>query len=576
MTALHLGVTRSTASPGPIARVSFAAAIVLLLAAIVTYESIKLSFKVGRLSVPPVYDDVSYFVEASRWMADVGTRSPGANLYALLNQHAPFSTLTTVIGFKLFPDSYVGPYAANSVTLAAFLLGIAYLIRHLSLINIATCLIATACVPVLSETIAEARPDLPWGLAMGIAVGAIVYHPLSALPYRWIFLKGVLCGLAVAIKPSAFPASVVCIAFAACAALIRDNLDGGYRGILAPATQFVATGLVLGSGLFAAMFAVMGPTFMITVRYILNTLVYNRDFWTSHESVIGHLVFYSFGSAGRLTLSNWLWIGIALFMARFAIAILHDRRDMRRTLTLSAILLVAYAIPTASSVKTHFLGAMFYGIFIVFMALNYAAIADYLEANRDSTWVTGLKRKWMPATALSLMPLAIVLSLFLSKTVRGRMSVATAYDQQTISDMRLSTERVWSLLKDAFIQQSAQSRPQDNHSLVVDFSSPYPVTATTLELYAIELHLDLVVRVEFFTRSLEEAATHLAEADFSVVTSSMPDNLPGPQMGDDLIRLLDANPHVCPVETMKLLNTRVMRIYRHSDVGCDSRVPDAG
>jgi len=53
-----------------------------------------------------------------------------------------------------------------------------------------------------------ARPDLPWGLALGLAIGAVLYRPLLQRS-RWsIFRLGVLCGLACAIKPSAFSASL--------------------------------------------------------------------------------------------------------------------------------------------------------------------------------------------------------------------------------------------------------------------------------------------------------------------------------------------------------------------------------
>jgi hypothetical protein len=36
-------------------------------------------------------------------------------------------------------------------------------------------------------------------------------------------------------------------------------------------------------------------------------------------------------------------------------------------------------------------------------------------------------------------------------------------------------------------------------------------------------------------------------------------------MGDELISRLDADPHMCLVESMGLLNARVMRIYRRSN-----------
>src|SRR6266513_2229396 len=78
---------------------------------------------------------------------------------------------------------------------------------------------------MLWQTMTEARPDLPWGLALGLAIGAVLHRPLLQRS-RWsIFRLGVLCGLASAIKPSAFPASFACIGLAAGAQLACECLD---------------------------------------------------------------------------------------------------------------------------------------------------------------------------------------------------------------------------------------------------------------------------------------------------------------------------------------------------------------
>ena len=47
-------------------------------------------------------------------------------------------------------------------------------------------------------------------------------------------------------------------------------------------------------------------------------------------------------------------------------------------------------------------------------------------------------------------------------------------------------------------------------------------------------------------------------------------------MGDELIRRLDADPHMCLVDAMELLNAKVMRIYRRADVACHSTGADQG
>src|SRR5207247_100471 len=169
--------------------------------------------------------DVEYFLAAARWLNAAPSHGFAANLYGLLQQHAPFSTLTAVIGLSLRPNGFLGPYAINAVTILVFLSGVAGLLWRRSLVDIVTCLIGAACVPVLWQTITEARPDLPWGLALGLVIGAVLHRPLLQRS-RWsIFRLGVLCGLACAIKPSAFPASFACIGLAAGIQLACECLE---------------------------------------------------------------------------------------------------------------------------------------------------------------------------------------------------------------------------------------------------------------------------------------------------------------------------------------------------------------
>jgi hypothetical protein len=282
--------------------------------------------------------------------------------------------LTAIIGLILLPDGYVGPYAINAVILLAFLLGIAHLTWRRPFVDIATCLVVAACVPVFWHTMTEARPDLPWGLALGLAVGTILYRPFLQRS-RWsVFGLGALCGLAVAIKPSAFPASLTCIGLAAGAQLVCECLEADVGGFRAAVRRAGLPALIFAAGLLAGTFAIIGFELVNTLNYILLAMVTYGDFWRADESFRDSLLHYSIGPEGRLALKHWLWFGLALIMLRLWLALSHDRRDIGRSITLVVAVLVAYAIPSLSPVKSYFLGAMFYGVFIVAMALNFCAI----------------------------------------------------------------------------------------------------------------------------------------------------------------------------------------------------------
>lgn len=548
-----------------VGRAAVVIGVVVILTTVVASLSLRLAEQFGRLSVPPLYDDVVYFLTAVQWLNDAPSRGIAANVYGLLNQHASFSTLTAVIGFSLHPDGYLGPYAINAVVIMVFLLGVARLLWRRSLVDIVTCLVAAACVPMLWQTMTEARPDLPWGLALGLAIGAILYRPLLQRS-RWsLFGVGVLCGLASAIKPSAFPASFACIGLAAAAKVACECLDSDIRTFRAAATRAALPALLFSAGLLAGALPIIGIDLVGIIRYILNVMIHDRDFWVVDESFRTSLMHYSIGREGHLALKYWLWVGLALATARLCLAILNDRRDLGSACAILAAGLVAYAIPTLSSVKSYFLGAMFYGVFIVTMMLNFGAVVAGLDAVISRLMLRPALQRSL-RSALHLIPLAAVLSLFIATSLSGRVALATSLIPDQIQDIRTATAKVWSLL-----QQKSLAQGSFDHSgkvPVVSFSSPYPVTSTTIQLYAVQAHLSLDVRGEYLNRTLDAAEKALLASDVVVVTSSLPHNLPGPRMGDELISRMDANPGMCLVDSLPLLFARTIRIYRRGDPGC--------
>jgi hypothetical protein len=553
-------------------RVAAVIGLAVILTAITASLSLRLAEQFGRLSVPPLYDDVAYFLAAAQWLDAAPSRGFAANLYGLLHQHAPFSTLTAVIGFTLRPNSYLGPYAINAVTILVFLLGAACLLWRCSLVDIVTCLVGAACVPMLWQTMTEARPDLPWGLALGLAIGAVLHRPLLQRS-RWsIFRLGVLCGLASAIKPSAFPASFACIGLAAGTQLACECLESGIQTFRAAVTRAGLPALLFAAGLLAGAAPIIGIELVQTIRYILSAMIHDRDFWVLDESFRTSLMHYSIGFEGGLALNYWLWVGLALATVRVCLAVLNDRRDVGTACAIVAAGLIAYAIPTLSNIKSYFLGAMFYGVFIVTMMLNFGAVVAGLDAVISRLMTRPALQRWL-SSALHLVPLAAVLSLFLANCSPGRIRLPTSLTPDQIQDIRIATAKVWSLMQER--SQGVEASAQPGKVLVISFSSPYPVTPTTIQLYAVQARMRLDVRGEFFNRTLDAAEKALLASDVAIVTSSMPHNLPGPRMGDELIGRMDANPSMCLVDSLPLLTVRVIRIYRRDDPGCGTSTPSS-
>ena len=553
-------------------RVSALVVIAIILAGVTAALGLRLAAQSGRLSAPPMYDDVVYFVSAVQWLNQLSSNGIAQNVYGLLHQHSPFTVLFAAIGLTLRPDGYLGPYAINAVIIFAFLLGVACLLWRRPLVDIVTCMVAAATVPMLWQTMTEARPDLPWGLALGLALGVVLYRPLLQRSYWSIFGIGVLGGLASAMKPSAVPASFALLGLAAAIQPACECLQSGIRTSGAAARKTVLPVLLFGSGLVAGALPIVGVELAETVRYILQVMIYDHDVWAVNESFRTSLIHYSIGTEGHLALNYWLWIGLALAAIRICLAAAFDRRDIGPAVSVLAAGLIAYAIPSLSYVKTYFLGAIFYGPFIVTMLLNFSAVIAGLDA-MISRWTLKPALQGRIRSGLHLLPLAGVLALFAANCLQG-VELATRFLPDQIQDIRAATAKVWSLLEDKSLLQG-DGVSQAGKALVIGFTSPYPVTASAIKLYAEQAQMPLEVRGVYFDRTLDAAEKALLASDVAIVTSTIPHNLPGPRMGDELIDRMNANPSMCLVASMPLLTTREIRVYRHGNPGCKTPAPDS-
>ena len=556
MTSIN-GARTAWTAPRPQFKTVSVAAFVLLLTAIITCAGIQASLKFGRLSIPPTYDDVVYFTSAAKWLAAWPTRSIASSLHALLAEHAPFSTITAIAGFRLTPHGYLGHYAINATVVAAFLSGLAALMWRSGLVDIMICLIAAACFPVMVQLVNEARPDLPWGLASGLAIGALVNQPIQRRSLAAVAALGFLCGLAALIKPSALPASLAGFAaiFIICAA--AGWFD---REIPSAARNTAWRALMFGLGVILALTPYLSVSFSQITGYIWRTLVENRALWALDAGLSDHAIYYSFGPVGHLALHRGLAVGLGLFAARLALGIWLKSHDPVRALVLLGAVAVTYAIPSVSVVKSYFLGAMFYGTFVVATALNLAAVACLLrDAIGDRN--PGRIRAFNIFRALAMVALAVTL---LRGLILRDAPIASTFDEASRQEVKTSSEALWPVLRSLAVQtSSAGGKP-----LTVSFSSPYPVNPSLMELYAQQARIPINLRGDFFSPRLDDAVSTLTSADVMVVTSSLPHNLPAPKMGNDIIRALDGRTDLCVILTVSLPDSRILRIYRKADQGC--------
>jgi hypothetical protein len=521
--------------------------------AIVASRSLEASRLHGRLSVPPLYDDVSYFLDAIRWMNAVGDQGIAAGVWNLLHDHAPFSTMVAITGFALFPGSFIGPYLVHAVVVFAFLLGIVWLAWRRPVLEIAACLIAVSCVPVLWHTVTEARPDLPSGLFIGLAAAAIVRRGVLDRGAHALAGLGVACALAVSIKPTAFFATLAFLGSSFAIRLFVDCLEtGGLRHSIRKALG-VLLRFVLP--LLATTALLIGPALVETVTYILHVFIGQRDLWTTGESFLAGLLRFSIGGEGQFGLHYWLAIGTGLMLLRLVLAAICGRAALRDAVVLLASVLIAYAIPSVAAIKTYYFGAIFYGLFVVAMVLNGCASLELIEELLVRCGFRNDVRRTL-LTAGRVLALAFVLQLFLRHVVIGQISIATPLSAQQQESIRLATGRLWSLLREI--------KPETPGPLHVGFSSPYPVTSAAIQLYAAQAKMNLVVRDELYFRSAQETGDALLKSEILVLSSSIQHTLVGPRVGDELIARMDAEKGVCLLDSMSFPDV-TLRVYRR---GC--------
>lgn len=549
---------------------------VFILSALLAGFALRDALRFGRLAIPPTYDDVVYFLAAVRWVAAAPDLSFFTGLYSLLAQHSPFATALAIIGLALTPGHFVGPYALNGVVIGAFLATTAVVLRELPLSALLTVVVALASFPLLTQAVAEARPDLAWGLAVSVIIAAIVHKPLLGRSYTLVFAIGFASGLATLVKPSALPASFACVMAAiGGTALLDVAMAFRARGSKTKPIAYRVLLFILGHVLALAPYlAVMSQHIF---GYIFTTLFSNRDFWSYDASIWQQLVFYlTAPGGGGLALGPWLWVGIALFAVRLYLNIVRGS-GASRTLLLLFVVLFAYVVPTASVVKSYFLGAMFYGLFACAAALNIGAILAHLsrisplsaqgseDGHPNVGGSSGTEKFFLfpPGTHLlqTVAPFAAAIALIAQLSLGAR--IATTFDQNTAEQIRSSSQLLWSLLQR--IQNDANS-PTPLH---VAFLSPFPVNPTTIELYAELAKSPVKVEAAFFERNFQGALTKLKQAEIMVVSSSIPHNLPGPQMGDDIMKSFADDTSLCVLRSKNISHTVVLRVYGKPDFGCE-------
>jgi hypothetical protein len=329
----------------------------------------------GRLAMVPIYDDVAYLIDGLKRL-NTFDRQGFAGLASSFLQdapHAPYSSLLATVGFGITPKNMLGAYALSAIWAVVFLALLQRLVRGLPKLTQMGIMIASLAVPMLATVIGSLQPDTYWGLITGAVAVIVATRDLGRATRVKMILTGLLVGSAAISKPTGMPAGSIVMGVGYLGAIAAALIGG-----TAMPKQIVTKTLfmLLGVAILVIPFLIVSGRDLL--NYILTVMGTDSAVWRTDGSLSVQLAYYLkpdlfFGAVGWL-----LPAGPVLLLAWLVTAGLsRDRALFVRTLGVCASLLVAYAIPAISPVKSPFIGSLFYGTFI---AGAFWSLAQMLRA----------------------------------------------------------------------------------------------------------------------------------------------------------------------------------------------------
>jgi hypothetical protein len=168
---------------------------------------IQWSYRFGRLSMDPVYDDVVYLLDARARLVDFDQQGIAKLVKSLWHEppHSPWSTTAALAGFLLFGVNAWAPYAVNTLLVIGFLLAADHFFGIKEFWPRALISLVILALPMTVRAIHDFRPDFALALITSIAclksieigvLGREIDNPRRPL------VAGLFFGLAYLVKPS--------------------------------------------------------------------------------------------------------------------------------------------------------------------------------------------------------------------------------------------------------------------------------------------------------------------------------------------------------------------------------------
>lgn len=490
------------------------ALLAILLGILAISSALERSAAVGRLSVPPAYDDIGYILGGLDLYSTFLERGLTGVLIPLLHEHAPFQTMLALMGDFLFGIHPWSPYLANGLLLIAFILVLLVLTRDARPLGQFALIAYVISLPLTGNLIAEFRPDFYWGLLCGIAIYLIFDPDFLEGGHLRTSATAVCVALALLAKPSASPATAVLLGLAALLAIwCKDKLHSRLADL----------------AIFASTLAVLaGPFLLINARtiydYFYTVTVDQKDIWALRAPFWEQASFYISGWVREGTLGSAFWLGIVLFLWNSGYLYIKRRRaELIIYTSFGFVTFVAYLIPTISPVKSAFLGSLFYGTFIFIVIRSLVLVFQQSKVSGDPELGHFRVVQTMAPVALLLFTLLTFHGwvLFTTSAAYNGPEWTRAYDN-------LATA-IENAVVDADLQKTA----------VVFVTSAYPISDANITLLGRLHRTNMRGDPGYYIRQLSAAEEEARKDDFILISQSkFIGTYPGAKLGLPLLEWL--------------------------------------
>lgn len=484
-------------------------ALSILLGLLVISSALERSAAVGRLSIPPAYDDVGYVLSGFNLYSTFLEKGLSAVLVPILHEHAPFQSILAMIGDILFGVGPWSAYLANGFLVIALVLVLLALTQSLQPVGRFAIIVYVVSLPLIGNLVTEFRPDFYWGLLCGVAI-YLMFDPAFLRGDRVsIYAPAIFVALALLAKPSASPATAVLLGFAA---LLAFWLQRPLRPRLFNIGIFILLVLVIAGPYFAINVAAIYDYIHATMveQYDVNKL--DAPFWT-------HALYFGAGYTNQFTLSTALWVGIVLFFWNSAFLFLNGRRDdLIRYCCFALVILLAYLIPTMAPVKTPFLGSIFYGAFLFFTVWGLVLA---FGARKDPAWPGPRWLNLGPAVGPALLIFMTVM------TFRGWPLLSK---QDNAAEWTRASDHLTAALERA-VTAIGLHRPA-----IVFITGAFPVSSANVSLFSRWHGVNMEGDGGYYLRTIDEEKEHALRADFVLISQKVIGRYPGSELNPELLQ----------------------------------------